>query len=231
MKNIQVLYEDKDVLAVNKPSGLVVNRSATAKGDTLQDFLETKIDLSKYDTESDFVRRSGLVHRLDKETSGVVLAAKTPDSFIFMQSQFKERLVKKIYKAVLIGELRNSRIEINAPLGRSPRSRLKQAVVSGGRISMTRIELKKVFKKEGDKFSLTDVYPESGRTHQIRVHAAAINHPVAGDTLYSGRKRAEKYRKLFGRLMLHAYSISFIPSSGTEEITVTAKIPPEFDQQ
>ncbi len=210
-KEIEKIYEDEDIIVISKPSGLVVNRSNTYKNRTLQDIIEEEYPLLfKNISDEEFLSRSGIVHRLDKSTSGVMVVAKNPDAFYFLQKQFKERNIYKEYVVVSHGEIEDEIVEINAPLARSPKSPLKIAVVSSGRVAFTKIEKVKVSQIEGRIYTLAKVFPKTGRTHQIRVHLSAIGHPVAGDPIYCAKNVLELDIKSFGRMMLHARFLGFL---------------------
>ena len=239
-KELEKIYEDENMVVINKPSGLVVNRSNTSVGRTLQDILDEEYfsksevsekiknekgvatrDKSKVGFESEeaaenekqkeeFINRSGIVHRLDKGTSGVLLVAKNLESFIFFQKQFKERNVYKEYVALVHGRVEEELLEINAPLARSPNSPLKYAVVSTGKPAITKIEKIKGVKVDGLDYTLLKILPKTGRTHQIRVHLSAIGHPIVGDTTYCANNLLENDLKAFVRLMLHARLLGFL---------------------
>jgi len=228
---IEIIHEDTDLLVLNKPSGLIVNRSKTTKEKTLQDYLDEYLDLPHLikDWEESpeleiFVQRSGLAHRLDKGTSGVLLVGKTPKVLATLMDQFKQRELHKEYLALVHGKIKDQKIEIQAPLGRNPQSRFKFAIVEEGKPAKTVIELVK--SKEG--YTLVTAKPETGRTHQIRVHLAALNHPIAGDTRYCPRNFQEKDSREIVRLMLHARKITLIHPLSRKEVTYTAEIPQEF---
>jgi len=228
---IEIIHEDESLLVLNKPSGIVVNRSKTAREKTLQDYLDEYLNLPQPSEGTEdlteleiFEQRSGMAHRLDKGTSGVLLVGKSPRALSVLMSQFKERKIHKEYLALVHGKIRDKRIEIQAPLGRNPQSRIKFAVVEEGRSAKTVIEN---LKTVGD-FTLVTVKPETGRTHQVRVHLAAINHPIVGDRLYCPKSFLEGDMKNVGRLMLHARKISFIHPVSSKEVTYTAEIPEEF---
>lgn len=232
----QVLYEDTDVLVLLKPAGLIVNRSDTTSHEqTLQDFVEKHLHLplnpyvkktareGEYPTvEEVFQERTGIVHRLDKETSGIILVAKNPKAFIELQRQFKERIVSKTYLALSHGKITPEEGEINVPVGRLEYNRMRFGVVAGGRESLTHYKVISNFqypisKQQSEILSLVELYPKTGRTHQIRVHLKHINHPIFGDELYAGRKTARNDRKLLPRVFLHAAGITFLhPITGKE---------------
>jgi 23S rRNA pseudouridine1911/1915/1917 synthase len=229
MDKPKIIYQDDDVLVLDKPAGLIVNRAETTKGEkTIQDWLEEnfpevfdikeqnkEIDLKQDQCLQDFYKRSGIVHRLDKETSGLLIVANNKESFCSLQKQFKERLVEKEYIALVYGEMRERQGEINIPIGRLGWNRKKFGIVPGGRESLTYYKVLGIYTKDGEIYSLLSLNPKTGRTHQIRVHLKALGHPVFGDILYSGRKRARQARKILPRQFLHARKIVFThPKTG-----------------
>lgn len=228
MEQVEIIYEDDNLLVLNKPSGIVVNISETSAENTLQDWVAQKYE-GLFEGDSDFSKRNGMVHRLDKETSGIIIFAKDQESFENLQEQFKERVVKKEYLALVFGEIRDQKIQINAPLGRNPKSRTKMAIIEEGRPSVTMVEKVKFIENQDIKATLVKAFPETGRTHQIRVHLAAYDHPILGDDLYAGRRRSMISRDKYGRLMLHAYKISFKHPKTGEQLVLESDIPSEFD--
>lgn len=238
MKNnfdqLQIIHEDANILILNKPSGLIVNRSQTTKDPTLQDFLidylgiaqpDEKISTLSEDPNDIFILRSGLAHRLDKDTSGVVVVGKTPESLAYLMLQFKNREVSKSYTALVHGKIKDPIIDIRAPIGRNPKNRFRFAVVTDGKYAHSIVKPIRT----SDSYSLISIEPRTGRTHQIRVHLSAINHPVVGDALYSPRSFFNADLKLFGRLMLHARFIEFSHPLNKEKVSFEAKIPSEFE--
>ena len=242
------LYEDTDVLVLEKPAGLIVNRSDTSSHEeTLQDFVEKflhlpvnpyikqKLPEGIYPTvEEVFQDRSGIVHRLDKETSGIILVAKNPKSFSELQRQFKERIVHKVYIALAHGKIIPPEGDINVPVGRLEYNRMRFGVVAGGRESSTAYKTIKNFelntKNIREALTLVELYPKTGRTHQIRVHLKHINHPIFGDTLYAGRKTARNDRKMLERVFLHAAGITFLHPTTQKEMHFDAPLPAELQQ-
>ena len=225
--NFSIIYEDQDLLVINKPCGVVVNRAETVKEETVQDWMASKYpelwkdseELS--DDERYFVNRLGLVHRLDRETSGVMILAKSSRAFVELLRQFKEREIEKTYEALTHGLWKDKNGEIVATVGRMRHDRKKMGVREDGRPSVTNYEVIKEYRiwsfdkelKIDDRgytgFSLVIFKPKTGRTHQIRVHAKHVGHPLVGDFVYSGRKRSRADRKWAGRIMLHAKMIKF----------------------
>src|SRR3990167_11519496 len=136
MNPLNVLFEDENILVIDKPAGIVVNGVESYKGLTLQDMIVEKINVVGVLEDSEFKQRSGIVHRIDKETSGIVLVAKNESAFIHLKSQFLKRTIEKEYKAVVCGKVEYENIEINAPIGRNPDNFIKMAVVSGEKKSL-----------------------------------------------------------------------------------------------
>lgn len=227
MNRLTILFEDNEILVVNKPAGVIVNRSdTTSHVQTLQDMVadylhipSTKNKLIEQrkigeweSPEEAFVNRSGIVHRLDKETSGIILIAKTLSSFVELQRQFKERIVEKTYIALSHGKILPEKGEISVPVGRLSFNRKRFGVVAGGRESVTAYSALKYYTNPKTKeiLSLVELYPKTGRTHQIRVHLQYIGHPIFGDELYAGRKTSREDRKKLSRVFLHAAKITFL---------------------
>lgn len=209
---LDILFEDEAIVIINKPAGLVVH---PAPGN----WTGTLVNALLYHTltpSEDRSLRPGIVHRLDKETSGVILTAKTALAQQRLVEQFHDRHIEKVY--ALIAEGVPSALSIDAPIGRDLRDRKKMAIREGGKSALTRFEL---VAKEGG-LSFLYAYPFTGRTHQIRLHAKALGAPILGDTLY------HKASKLVGRQMLHAFKLTFThPLSGLK-MTVEAPFPEDF---
>lgn len=206
----KIIYEDKEILVINKPSGLVVNRAESVKGKTLQDWTEKEFRIknleSRINGKSDFAKRSGIVHRLDKDTSGVMVIARNPKAFENLQSQFKQRKVRKIYLALVHSKVEPRVGDIRMPLSRQPKQRKKFGVRLGGKMSETKYQLLKVY----DQYSLLQLKPKTGRTHQLRVHLSHIGYPIVADPIYLGQKRLKQDQTWCSRLFLHARNLSFI---------------------
>lgn len=235
--DIPILFEDSEIVVIDKPSGIVCNRAETVKEETLQDWMESttrvkpspEVDvrpeiqgLNPCMTDEQYFRiRSGLVHRLDRETSGTMILAKTVEAFVGLLKQFKEHSVKKEYSALTHGFWSAREGQINLPLARRRDDRKKFGVREDGRESVTNYEVvteytRWEFPKElkvDDRgyigFSLVLFKPKTGRTHQIRVHAQQMGHPLVGDMDYAGRKRSREDRKWAHRVMLQAQRLEF----------------------
>ena len=199
---LRIVFEDEDLLVVDKPAGMAVHPSPGHSRHTLvHAVLAHCPDLSGIGG----VLRPGIVHRLDKDTSGLIIVAKHDAAHLSLARQLKERKVEKTYVALVEGRVRPQQGVIDAPIGRHPRHRKRMAVVENGRDARTRYRVL----REVDGRSLVEVQPTTGRTHQIRVHLASIGHPVVGDTLYG--KRSD----VFPRQFLHAQRLAFRhPRSG-----------------
>jgi len=227
-----ILYEDKDVLAINKPTGLVVHGDGRTKELTLSDWILKKYPKIKNvgetgrDSKGEEIERSGIVHRLDRETSGVMLVAKTQKAFESLKKQFQEHKIKKIYHAFVFGEIKSDKGTIDRPIGRSSKDfRLRSA--QRGAKGETRFAVTdyKVLKRGGG-YSFVEVSPKTGRTHQIRVHFKAISYPLVADSLYAPKRENSLG---FTRVALHSYQISFTDLKGKSQ-TVEAPYPEDFQE-
>lgn len=215
---LDVLYEDADLIAINKPAGMVVHPIAGTETDTLVNAI-----LARWPQVANVgdPARPGIVHRLDKDTSGVILIAKTATARKSLLAQFRARTVKKRYLALVEGIPATPTGEIDAPIGRNPAQRKKMTVLREGRKSLTHYNVLQMYDYHGSKFTLIEALPQTGRTHQIRVHLAFIGHPVAGDAVYGRRKQ----RLRVSRQFLHAESITFQSPGSGEMLTIHAPLP------
>lgn len=223
--NPQILFEDKEILVVNKPSGLVVNRDTSVKEKTLEDWIE----------ERNLTGRAA--HRLDKETSGVLIIAKSEKVLKNLQAQFKNREVKKTYLALVHGKVFPKVGQISSPIGRLPWNRERFGILPQGRPSHTFYKLIAYHLLASDRdrrdgslitgepLSLLEVTPHTGRTHQIRVHLKSIGHPIVSDSFYAGRKTSRKDRLWCPRLFLHASRVEFTHPVTGRPISVEAPLP------
>lgn len=215
---LEVAYEDRDIIVVNKPKGMVVHPANGNPDGTLVNAIMNicKGSLSGIGGEI----RPGIVHRLDKDTSGLLIVAKNDLAHINMSTQIKNREVKKIYIALVKGNINENEATINMPIGRSTKDRKKMAVRKEGKEAVTHF---KVLKRYGD-YTLLKIKIDTGRTHQIRVHMAEIGHPVVGDMVYS------KGKNEFGveGQMLHAISLDFKHPITGKEMHLEADLPEYF---
>ncbi len=213
---IKILYEDKDILVIDKPSGISVHPDGRSKARTITDWvLENYPKLKRVGEPMNFegneIDRPGIVHRLDKDTSGVLVLAKNKKAYEFLKKQFQDREIKKTYLTIVSGWVKNERGTIDNPIGRSPSDFRRRLAGRGARGELRpAITLYKVLKRFEDenknKFTYLEISPKTGRTHQIRVHMKYLNHPVACDSLYNPTGVCPMGLK---RLALHAKSIEF----------------------
>ncbi len=214
---LDVLYEDADVIAINKPAGMVVHTGAGQHSGTLVNAVLHRF--GKLSTVGGDLR-PGIVHRLDRFTSGVILIARNDAAHRHLAAQFASREVEKIYLALVHGRVKKDEGRITTPIARDPVHRTRMtARLAHGRQAITSYQVLKRF--EG--FTFLEVKIGTGRTHQIRVHLASIGHPVAGDKLYGAPASA------LGRYFLHARQITFTSPSSGERITVAAPLPPDLE--
>ena len=218
---IEVVYEDKDIIVVNKPKGLVVHPANGNPDGTLVNAIMAicKDSLSGIGGEI----RPGIVHRLDKDTSGLLIVAKNDKAHINMSEQIKNHEVEKTYIALVKGIVKENEATINMPIGRSPKDRKKMAVVKTGKEAITHFKVLERFYKEN--CTLLEVKIETGRTHQIRVHLSQIGYPVVGDTTYSSGKNKWNIK---GQC-LHAKSLKFKHPITGKEMFLEAKLPKYFE--
>lgn len=212
---LKIVHEDLDVIVVDKPPGLTVHPAPGHPRGTLVNALLARYpELESVGEPS----RPGLVHRLDADTSGLMVVARSPHSYADLNRQLKEHSFTKAYLALVKGRPQPAEGVIDAPIARNPRSRQKMGIVEGGRASQTQYRTIEAL----DGFTLLEVRPKTGRTHQIRVHMAAIGHPVAGDAKYGGRA------KFLRRQFLHACKLGFFLPSTEEPVEFASRLPPDL---
>ena len=222
----KVIYQDENILVIDKPAGWIVNEAETTKGQkVLQTWLSQKFD---YPVAKDRGVRCGIVHRLDKETSGILIVAKTKNVFTEMQRQFKSREVEKSYTSLVHGKVEPKEGVIEVPVGRLPWRRDRFGVLPGGREAKTGYKVIRYYTGEGD-YSLLELYPKTGRTHQIRIHLKYIGHPVVADEFYAGRKTAREDRKWCPRLFLHATKIKLNHPGTGKEMFFESELPSDLE--
>jgi len=217
---LDILYEDNDVLVVNKPKGMVVHPAAGNYTGTLVNAIMAHCGENLSDING--VIRPGIVHRIDKDTSGVLVVAKNDKAHVSLAKQLKDHSMNRVYVAVVKGNLKNDTGTINASIGRNPKDRKKMAVVANGRNAVTHY---KVIKRLDD-CTIVELKLETGRTHQIRVHMSYIGHPLIGDDVYGNGKN--KYG--FVGQALHAKILGFIHPSTSEYMEFSSPLPLEFQK-
>ncbi|OPJ56893.1 RluA family pseudouridine synthase [Alkalithermobacter paradoxus] len=216
--HVDIVYEDDDVIVVNKPQGMVVHPAPGNYSGTLVNALLyiCKDKLSSING----VIRPGIVHRIDKDTSGLLMIAKNNVAHNFLASQLKEHSITRKYEMICYGVLKEDKITVNAPIGRNPVDRLKMAVVNGGKEAITHFKVIERF----EKYTHVEATLETGRTHQIRVHMSYIKHPLLGDPVYGPKNT--KFN-LNGQ-MLHARTLGFIHPTTKEYMEFTSDLPDYF---
>lgn len=217
---VEIIYEDRDIIVVNKPKGMVVHPANGNPDGTLVNAIMAicKDSLSGIGGEI----RPGIVHRLDKETSGILIVAKNDKAHINLSEQIKEHKVKKTYIALVKGIVKENNATINMPIGRSEKDRKKMAVTKKGKEAITHFKVLKRY----DKYTLLEINIETGRTHQIRVHLSQIGYPIVGDEVYSKGKNEWNIK---GQC-LHAKSLDFKHPVTNENMHLEAKIPQYFEK-
>lgn len=211
--DIPVLYEDDDCVVVNKPVGVLTHSKGPFNPEpTVESWLRSRLKARAMDGE-----RAGIVHRLDRATSGVMICAKTPEALSWLQKQFSQRKVKKSYSAVVEGVLKQPEAVIDMPIERNPKKPQTFRVGSNGKSAVTTY---KVIKTDS-KLSLLNLTPTTGRTHQLRVHLEHLGHPILGDSFYGA--------KVADRLFLHAHSLE-LTLPNRERKTFTVPVPKEFKE-
>ena len=231
---LDIVYEDEFLAVINKPAGMVVHPGAGVQSGTLANAIAFHFEFEQSavgDQQSEL--RIGIVHRLDKDTSGLIVVAKNDEIHEALSGQFRERLVYKSYIALVHGSPDQNMGKIDAPIGRNKHNRLRMKVATHGRSA---ISLWKV-RKRYDKFTLLDVEIKTGRTHQIRVHMGYINHPVVGDEIYNeGRDNTvmDSYARngiaSMKRFFLHAEKLSFTHPKTGERLEFTQELAPELKE-
>lgn len=224
----KILFEDESLMVITKPSSWITNSASTTKNQpVIQDWVR---DNFEFQISKNNLFRNGIVHRLDKETSGILLIAKTEEAFDKLQSEFKERNVKKTYLALVHGIVEPDKGVINVSVGRLPWRRDRFGIVPGGRDSITDYKVTSYFRLPNEKrehlvnYSLVECKPGTGRTHQIRIHMKHIGHPVVSDEFYTGRKTARVDRKWCPRLFLHASEIVFMHPLSKKRMEYTSSL-------
>jgi 23S rRNA pseudouridine1911/1915/1917 synthase len=224
---IQIIFEDENIVVINKPPDLVCNRAETVKVDTLQDWMDSRYKFSSNENNEEFINRSGLIHRLDKDTSGVMVLAKNKDAFEKVKNQFKERKTKKKYLSLVHDRLVPGNGSINLPIKRNSLNRHKFRVDVDGKMARSEYQKKEEYKYNGLVYSLVSIKLYTGRTHQIRVHLSHLGHPVVSDPLYLG-KRLDDDLQWCKRQFLHAEYLSFRHPCSDEIVEFNVDLPSDL---
>ena len=215
--SLNVVFEDDDIAIIDKPAGMVVHSGAGHLTDTMANAAVTRWPKISSVGDTD---RPGIVHRLDRDTSGLLIIALNPTAYNNLTLMIKKHEIERIYTALVHGHPKSSTGTIDAPIGRDPHHRTRQAVNAGGRPALTHYEVI----REIGQFSFIKVRLETGRMHQIRVHMTAIGHPIVGDQTYGKRQGIANLRRQF----LHASKLTFNHPISSEKISVTSKLPDDL---
>jgi len=237
MNELKVIFENDDVLVIDKPAGLLVHGEGGDATGTVVDWFVSRVPSARgvgeprVAQDGKEVERSGIVHRLDKDTSGVMILVKNQSAFEHFKEQFHERLVKKEYRAIVYGLMKDKWGTIDRSIGRSSKDWRRRSAERGAkgklRDAVTDWESLKSGEVNGENFSFLKLMPKTGRMHQLRVHLKAIDHPIVGDTVYSGKRLEQSANLGLKRLALHALSLKIILPDGQEAV-FTAELPPEL---
>ena len=230
---LNIVYEDEYLAVINKPAGMVVHPGAGVQSGTLANAIAYHFQLEQSAISGQSEMRIGIVHRLDKDTSGLIVVAKDDEIHEALSEQFRERTVSKSYVALVHGQTDENTGKIDVPIGRNKHNRLRMKVATYGRTALTLWRVRKRY----DKFTLLDVEIKTGRTHQIRVHMGYINHPVVGDEIYNeGRDNTVADTSVrnaivtMRRFFLHAEKLSFTHPKTGERMEFKQELPPELKQ-
>jgi len=222
--NPSIIYQDNDIIVVNKPAGIAVHKGVAEKGETLTDWLIEKFpEMKKVGDDPEF--RPGIVHRLDKDTSGVLVAARNQKSFEFLKNQFQKREVVKKYLALVEGFLKNNNSVIALPIGRSASDFRKKLASDSAKGELREAVTEYKVLERFPNHALVEAYPKTGRTHQIRVHFKAIGHPIVCDSLYGGKRMTCPFG--LARHFLHANFLEFVSPSGAR-LKLEADLPEDL---
>lgn len=232
---ITILYEDDDVMVINKPSGIMVHGDGRSDDKTVVDWFLSRVPEARGVGEPGFAQdgspleRSGVVHRLDKETSGVLIFAKTQKAFTHLKRQFHDRLTKKEYRAFVYGSMKEKWGSINRPIGRHSKDFRLRSAEKGARGHLREAKTDWELVGQSDKFAYLKLLPKTGRTHQIRAHLKSLSRPIVNDSLYATEALLKSENLGFKRLALHAYKLTITTPNG-EEQTFIAPRPQDFEE-
>ncbi|KKS33090.1 MAG: Pseudouridine synthase [Candidatus Amesbacteria bacterium GW2011_GWA2_42_12] len=228
-----IIYEDESLVVINKPSGMVSNDAETVREETVQSWFAKQYSIlnAQSSNDSEFLQKGGLVHRLDKDTSGVMVLAKTEEAYEALKSQFLERKTIKKYVALVHGEMSEPSGIISAPIDRHPKDRKKFTISDNlSRTAITEWKVIKAFSVQGLAFSLLELTPHTGRTHQLRVHLQSISHPIVSDPIYGWAKKIKDDLKWCPRLFLHAKYLEFTHPISKLQVSFEAELPEDLSQ-
>jgi len=226
----EIIYEDGEMVVINKPAGMVVNDSKTSGTETVQAWFAAEYLGNSDQGGTEFGQKGGVVHRLDKETSGVLVLARNAGAYERLKQQFLERETKKQYWALVHGIMKEKTGILSKPIVRNPKSWGKFTVGEElSRTAVTEWRVKDEF-SQPDKVSEVDLLPLTGRTHQLRVHLQFLGHPIVGDNLYLGKRRLEADRGWCPRMCLHASRLEIKHPTDNRTMEFTAVLPADLEE-
>jgi len=238
MNDVKILFEDESICVIDKPYGVIVNNAESVKSVTIQTWFSEKYNIPPGDTE--FLQKGGIVHRLDKDTSGVMVLVKNEESYEKLKAQFLERKTVKKYTALVHGGFRDPEGVISQPIIRHPKDRHRFTTEKGGDLSRTAITHWKVIKQysvptssrfaSSAQYSLLELVPHTGRTHQLRVHLQYMHHPIVSDPIYGFKKTWKEDLTWCPRLFLHAKYLEFTHPATDERVKFESELPNELEQ-
>jgi 23S rRNA pseudouridine1911/1915/1917 synthase len=227
---LKVVFEDEHLVVVDKPAGMIVNNALSVKEPTVQDWLKPKLVVGNLQlVNNEFVNKGGVVHRLDKDTSGLIVLAKTEESYFGLKEQFLARKVKKTYVALVNGRMMEESGTVAKPIERHTKNKFKFSVSDNlARMAITHWKVLQQYKKDDNEYCFLELSPLTGRTHQLRVHMQHLGHPIVSDPIYGFRKNIKKELQLCPRLFLHAKSLEFVHPITGATIRLSANLPKEL---
>lgn len=234
-----IIYQDNDVMVISKPYGWLVHEDGYNEVSTVVDWFLTQVPTAAavgepgFNPKGDELNRAGVVHRLDRETSGIMVLAKTQEAHSYLKAQFKDRLVYKEYRAFVYGRINDRWGTINRPIGRSVKDHRRRSAERGAkgvlREAITDFERIGVGEYQDESFSYIKLMPKTGRTHQLRAHLRAVDRPIVGDTLYADYKMKDSNNLELKRLALHAHVLELVLPNGSKERFI-APVPQAFEE-
>jgi 23S rRNA pseudouridine1911/1915/1917 synthase len=226
----KIIFEDDFIVVINKPSGMISNEAQSTTELTVQKWFSEKIQITNDKSqEGEFYEKGGIVHRLDKDTSGVMVLAKTPKAYEALKIQFLERKTVKKYTALIHNTFTDKHGEINQPVERHPKERKKFTVGRDlSRMAITEWNVVGEFKNNENTFSLMELLPHTGRTHQLRVHMQYMHHPIVGDPIYGFKKTWREDLLWCPRLFLHAKYLEFVHPGTNKRVYFEAELTDEL---
>lgn len=223
---IPIIFEDKWIAVIDKPAGVVVNKAESVTGETIQEWFSNKYSMLRYQDTGEFFKKGGVVHRLDKDTSGLLVLAKTEEAYDKLKIQFLERTTQKKYTALVHGLLDEESGEISTPIERNPIDKKKFTVGTDlSKMAITEWKVLNQYSVPVNQYSLMELMPHTGRTHQLRVHMKYLHHPMVSDPIYGDKKTWKQDLEWCPRLFLHAQYLKITHPMSGETHEFTSQLP------